>query len=333
MKKLIFTLFVAFMATVVLRAQQIAVVNTNGSTKLFRTLPDAINGADPGSVIYLPGGGFTISDDVKITKKLTIIGIGHYVKGDNVDGNTTIGGNLHFNEGSSGSAVMGCYITGDVRIGSDGAAVSDVLVRFCNLNRVDVYNNTCKETIVNQNYIRDVSLFEGSNAIVTNNIMHSICDLDDGKIAYNVILHDARTNSDTYGHGAHYFHGNGPFHICERTQIMNNVFRINSWSCDASNALSGNLSINNGNVENNLPDGTDWNDVFVNYNNATISPESSFHFSEAYKQYETKCGIYAGTSFKDEQMAPVPYITFKDVPQETDAQGKLNVRIRVSANK
>ncbi len=114
---------------------------------------------------------------------------------------------------------------------------------------------------------------------------------------------------------------------------MNNVFIDRSWNCNSSNALSGNLCINNGNVENNLPDGTDWNDVFENYNNATISPESSFHFSEAYKQYETKCGIYGGTSFKDEQMAPVPYITFKDVPQETDAQGKLNVRIRVSANK
>ena len=327
MKKLIFTLFVAFMATVALKAQQIAVVNTNGGTKLFRTLPDAINGADPGSVIYLPGGGFTISDDVKITKKLTIIGIGHYVKSENpnADGNTTIGGNLFFNEGSDGSAVMGCYITGNVNIGHDGKAVSDVLIRFCNLNGVNVGNKNCMETVVNQNYIRNISRFSESNAVVTNNVLHSIQNLDDGKIAYNVILHtvSAPTNYTIYA----------PFLDCERTQIMNNVFRDNSWRCDASNALSGNLSIRNDNVEYNLPDGTDWNDVFENYNNATISPESDFHFKDDYKQYETKCGIYAGTGFKDEQMAPVPYITFKDVPQETDAQGKLNVRIRVSANK
>lgn len=327
MKKIIFTLFVAFLATIAAKAQQISVVSTTGATKLFRTLPDAINGADPGSVIYLPGGGFTISDDVKITKKLTIIGIGHYVKSGNVDGNTTIGGNLFFQEGSSGSAVLGCYITGNVDIGGDGKAVSDVLIRYCNLNAVVVHTNLCKETIVNQNYIRNKSDFFESNAEVTNNIMHSINDLDDGKIAYNVILHNA-DNWDGGRYGAL-----APFGHCERTQIMNNVFRTNSWSCDASNALSGNLSINNANVENNLPEGTDWNDVFQNYNNATISPESNFHFSEKYKEYESKVGIYAGTSFSESQMAPVPYISHKDIPQETDAQGMLNVKIRVKANK
>lgn len=325
MKKIIFTLFVAFLATIAVQAQQISVVSTTGATKLFRTLPDAINGADPGSVIYLPGGGFTISDDVKITKKLTIIGIGHYVKSDNVDGNTTIGGNLHFNEGSSGSAVMGCYITGNVRIGSDGAAVSDVLIRYCNLNAVAVYNTLCKETIVNQNYIRNGSSFSGSNAEVTNNILHSIYDLDDGKIANNVILFSYWVS----------YNNLAPFHSCERTQVMNNVIREANtyWSCDTSNALSGNLAVGTDVIEHNLGADVDWNDVFQNYNNATISPESDFHFSEKYKEYESKVGIYAGTSFNPSQMAPVPYISHKDIPQETDAQGMLNVKIRVKANK
>lgn len=332
MKKIIFTLFVAFLATIAAKAQQISVVSTTGATKLFRTLPDAINGADPGSVIYLPGGGFTISDDVKITKKLTIIGIGHYVKSDNVDGNTSIGGNLHFHEGSSGSAVMGCYITGNVDIGGDGKAVSDVLIRYCNLNAVMVQNNLCKETIVNQNYIREISDFYGSNAEVTNNIMHSIFDLDDGKIANNVILHTAYVQA--YGH-RYYKSNSGPFGYCERTQIMNNVLRAANerWYNDSSNALSGNLAVGTDVVEHNLGADVDWNDVFVNYNNATISPESDFHFSEKYKEYESKVGIYAGTSFNPSQMAPVPYISHKDIPQETDAQGMLNVKIRVKANK
>ena len=325
MKKIIFTLFVAFLATIAVQAQQISVVSTIGATKLFRTLPDAINGADPGSVIYLPGGGFTISDDVKITKKLTIIGIGHYVKSDNVDGNTTIGGNLFFHEGSSGSAVMGCYITGNVDIGGDGKAVSDVLIRHCNLNAVVVCNNLCKETIVNQNYIRNGSSFSGSNAEVTNNILHSIYDLDDGKIANNVILFSYRYRYDIIA----------PFLFCERTQVMNNVIREANtyWSCDTSNALSGNLAVGTDVIEHNLGADVDWNDVFQNYNNATISPESNFHFSEKYKEYESKVGIYAGTSFSASQMAPVPYISHKDIPQETDAQGMLNVKIRVKANK
>ena len=98
MKKIILTLFLALMATTGLYAQQISVVSTDGSTSLYRTFPEAIKVAVPGSVIYLPGGGFSIDDSVKITKKLTIIGIGHYNKSGNVDGVTTISGNLWFNE-------------------------------------------------------------------------------------------------------------------------------------------------------------------------------------------------------------------------------------------
>ena len=75
----------------------------------------------------------------------------------------------------------------------------------------------------------------------------------------------------------------------------------------------------------------EWTDVFVNYNGGAVSPVSDFHFKEAYKQYESQVGIYAGTGFNDQQLAPVPYIIAKDVDEQTDAQGKLNVRIRVKA--
>ena len=63
MKKKIITLLVAMMATVAsVHAQQISVVAPNGATTLYRTLPDAIKGATAGSVVYLPGGGFSIPD-------------------------------------------------------------------------------------------------------------------------------------------------------------------------------------------------------------------------------------------------------------------------------
>ena len=86
-------------------AQRISVVTENGVTSIFRTLQDAIESADAGSTIYLPGGGFTLPDSVKITKKLTIIGIGHKSDNENADGSTIISGNLWFNENSSGSAL------------------------------------------------------------------------------------------------------------------------------------------------------------------------------------------------------------------------------------
>ena len=172
MKRILSLIAVTLITFTAATAQRISVVTESGATSIYRTLQQAIEGADPGSTIYLPGGGFSIADNVKITKKLTIIGIGHKSDNENADGSTIISGNLWFNENSSGSAVMACYITGDVNIGEGDAAVNDVTIRFCNLNSVQVLNSTCQETVVNQCYLRNPSAFAWSNAQVTNSIVH-----------------------------------------------------------------------------------------------------------------------------------------------------------------
>lgn len=178
-------------------AQRISVVTEDGATSVFRTLQQAIEGADPGSTIYLPGGGFTLPDSVKITKRLTIIGIGHKSDNENADGSTIISGNVFFNQGSSGSAVMACYITGNVNIGEGDAAVNDVTIRFCNLKSVQVKNSTCQETVVNQNFIRGNSNFWETNAQISNNILHSVQKLNCGTLNNNIIT--SRYSTSTYG--------------------------------------------------------------------------------------------------------------------------------------
>ena len=75
----------------------------------------------------------------------------------------------------------------------------------------------------------------------------------------------------------------------------------------------------------------DWSEVFENYNGGAISPVSDFHFKGDYKQYESQVGVYAGGVDFDKQLAPVPYIVAKHVDEQTDASGKLNVKIRVKA--
>ena len=332
MKKLFLTFAFAIVATLTAMAQQISVVSTTGATTLYRTLQDAIEGADPGSVIYLPGGGFSIADSVKINKKLTIIGIGHKSNNDNVDGVTTISGNLFFNEGSSSSAVIGCYITGDVNIGEDGN-VDNVLITYCNLNGIGVINNLCMETTVKQNYIRGSAVFNGSKATVSNNIVGGgIGKVNGGQILNNIIV-------------GHYHDGTpGRFHLdygcigASNSLIKGNLITTTTnYSNDAyyfqmliggNNTIISNMSkydfgddcINLGEV--------DWNNVFVKYNG--VSATSNFHFKEDYTQYEGQVGIYHGT-FNDNQLAPVPYIVDKRVDEQTDASGKLNVKIRVKA--
>ena len=316
-------------------AQQIAVVSEEGTTTLFQNLPDAINGADPGSVIYLPGGGFSLPDSVKINKRLSIFGIGHKSNNDNVDGNTKILGNLWFNDGSSSSAVVGCYISGDVNIGHDGSSVNYVMVKCCNLNRVQVNNNTCMEVFINQNYVRGISSFGGSNPRIYNNVMNPIISINNGYIAYN-ILNGYWTS---YGGNAYSWATEETINA-SNSMITRNIILTTDYSANrtyyrklagSDNVVIANLSkqdfgedcVNVGDIN--------WNDFFVYYNNGAISPASSFHLKENYIQYENVYGIYGGDRFNDKQIAPVPYITAKKIDQQTDAAGKLNVKIRVKA--
>ena len=316
MKKIfILTAIAVLLGVASAAAQQIAVVSENGETSVFTTLQSAIEGASDGSVIYLPGGSFTISDEVKITKKLTIIGIGHKSNNDNADGNTMIGGNIFFNEGSSGSAIMGCYITGNINIGTDNAAVNNVLVKYCNINAIDSYAN-CEYITVNQNYIRaSYSCLRGYSCTLSNNILNSIHETNSSTICNNIIIGNSYHslfqvyNSIVYNNIFISFAMN----YCDNILADHNLFINQEW---------GDNSIN-------LTDCT-WDDVFVNYNGGAISPLSDFHFKEAYLQY-SDIGIYGGTGFNDHQTAPVPYIIAKRIAEETDAAGQLKIQVRVKA--
>lgn len=320
-KRLILTAMAVIMTVTVAVAQQIAVVSEGGETSVYQTFQTAIEGADPGSVIYLPGGNFTLPDSVKITKKLTIIGVGHKAKTDVVDGNTVINGNLFLNEGSSSSAVMGCYITGRVKIGENGI-VNNVLIKQCFLNGIDVLNKDCTGTIVNQNYVVDRLIMGDSNAIIKNNIVRwtntgygpCIYNVGSGIIQHNILLHGSQSMAYI------------------NATVTDNV--ITAWEKLGSGTMitSGNMGFKaygeNAIV---IEAENGWDDVFVNYNNGRVSTESNFHFKEAFIQYENQVGIYAGTGFSDDALPPVPYIVAKRIAEETDAAGQLKIQVRVKS--
>lgn len=317
MKKKLFLVCMSLVWTVALMAQQIAVVSASGTTHVYKTFQAAIEGASAGSVIYLPGGGFPIADDVKITKKLTIIGIGHKIKTENPDGYTTVSGNLFFDQGSDGSALMGCYVTGNVNIAS---GVDDVLIRCNNINQVNV-GGSCSGTNINQNYIRNVTSCNGASVRFTNNVAHSIYQLNDGFISNNIITNACGWGSNSVYHAIRY---------CDRTSITNNIILYHNPHLGSDCFASGNMCVSNWGDDciNVNAEGFDWKNVFKDYQG--ISATSNFHFTDNYKQYEGQVGIYHGT-FNDAQLAPVPYIVAKSIPEQTDASGKLNIKIRVKA--
>lgn len=312
MKRVILTLVLALVAFVNMKAQQIAVVK-DGETTMCQTLGEAIKCAKDGSVIYLPAGGFQIDKD-SIKTRVTIIGIGHKPDSNNADGNTVVHGNLCFCEGSSGSAVMGCYISGNVEVGCGGKTVNNVLVRYCNLYAVRVQNKTCTGTIVNQNYIRNRSYFTEAEVTFTNNIAYSISTVSGGKIMYNVFTDDS----------------NYSFYSIVGSTFSNNICYNGSYNC--SNNLRQ-YNMGRSIFGDDFVKVSDWTGVFVN--NAGITPSSDFHFTDAYSQY-SYIGPYStengSTGFSDSAMPPVPYISYKSIPEQTDAEGNLKIKIRVKAS-
>ena len=304
--RIISTAMITIMGITMCFAQQIAVVSESGETSVCKTLQEAIENATNGSVIYLSGGAFLISDDVEITKKLSIIGIGYKAKNENVDGCTVIAGNLWFNENSSGSSVLGCYVSGSINIGNDGSSVNDVVVKSCNLNQIDIKNNTCLGTVVNQNYIRYIA-YLSRGTVFTNNIAYSVSS-EGGIIVNNIILNGS-------GFGSCY--------------IAHNIF-LNGQGIDPNSTYFANMAkgdvgdypINIGEME--------WPDLFVKYNNGTISPYTDYHFVEDFKSEYKDIGIYGGTGFNDAGQPPLPFIVAKSIPDQTDAVGNLTIKIRVN---
>ena len=326
-KRLILAAWTALLAVAIATAQQISVVTEGGATTLYENLADAINGADPGSIIYLPGGGFPIADSVKITKRLTIIGIGHKYNNDNVDGATIIAGSLYFNEGSDGSALLGCYVNGSVAIAHDNSQINDILVRYCNVSAVDVRVGACKGITIDQNYIRYGAGFKGAPAKFTHNISTWVVELDGGFIAYNIFTSYVM-NSYVFGG---YPTGAGACGNCDNNQISNNIILAKT------NTIAGSNNVITHNMLNGADWGDDpvnisgdWNDIFEKYNGGAINPVTDFHFTEDYQQY-SDCGIYGGTGFNDHQTAPVPYIVSKTVDEQTNSAGFLNITITVKA--
>ncbi len=327
--KRILLIAVALVATMSAMAQNIAVVSPSNVTKIYQTLDEAITNADSGSTIYLPGGGFQIKDETNIGKKLTIMGVSYRGDTDNVDGATIISGNLTFVEGSSGSAVLGIYVSGDIIVGTEAESVTNLTIRYCNVNSIQVKHSLSSGMVINQCYLRKESNFGGCNVKIFNSIINFIKNVNGGNITYNINL----------GSHSYYGHSLGMDGI-KSSIISANIFRTRLVT---TNAYTHDTQYGVTDCQGNNNYGANWgddpieieakiSDLFVNWNNGAISPASDFHFKNEYKEYENKIGIYAGDGFNDDAHAPIPRIVSKKVAEQSDGSGKLKIEVTVKAN-
>ena len=311
---------VATVITLTAAAQNIAVVSPSNNTTIYHSLDEAITEAAAGSVIYLPGGGVTVKDETKITKKLTIMGVSHRGDTDNAEGASLVGGTLRLDKGADGTALMGFRLSGNIEIGTSSDSVRNVLVRYCNVNSIQVKHSQCSGLVVNQCYLRSGSQFKYCNANITNSICYYLYYLT-GAVIKNNILTGNRQDGGQWGE------------ICALRYlssciITDNVF-LNSPNFDNGTNCDIYRNMSRGEYgDDAVKIDADWSEVFVK--DAGVSTNSDYHFTAAYKQY-SDIGIYGGTGFSDEALAPIPRIVSKEVSEQTDGTGKLKVEVTVKA--
>lgn len=328
--KRILSFAVALAATATAMAQNIAVVSPNNTTEIYQTLDEAINNADEGSVIYLPGGGFTISNDTKINKRLTIMGVSHRGDTDNADGATIISGNLQFDHGSSGSAVLGAYISGNVEIDS----VQNITVRKCNAYSIQVKNSGATGLVVNQCYLREDCNFGNCNARIENNIIDMAYNVTGGIIRHNVFTGNQYENGSNWK--------NYPSIRWIYSSIIEDNFFV-GWSGvvdrNISNCVISRNCIGTGTWGSDtdpyvLDAGVTWDDVFNQHKGCT--PSSDYSLKGSWGKGEatdgSDIGIFGGSGFDPNALAPIPRIVSKKVNEQTDGTGRLHIEVTVKSN-
>lgn len=339
---------VALAATMTAAAQNIAVVSPSNETSIYQTLDEAITSEETisGSTIYLPGGSFQVKDESKIDKKLTIMGVSHRGDTDNADGATIIAGNLNFIGGSSGSSVVGAYISGNINVGTAEDAVENLTVRFCNANSIQVSNGASSGLVVNQCYLRNNSNFGLCNVKLENNILHSILNVRGGIINHNVVVYNRYLGYYDYytDFAGHYVPGDSyrALEVVYDSSITNNFFLDGggAFHHGENNYASHNCLGNRDWGENCifLEQGKEWKDVFEKPLGIVIS--SNYHLKEnwvkdngSYKGTDnTEIGIYGGsTPFSDKAVAPIPRIISKKVDEHSNAVGTLTINVTVKA--
>jgi hypothetical protein len=341
--KLLLLLAFAILATGNIKAQTSIAIQNNGQAEFFGNFVDALEAAQNGDTIYLPGGNFYIGS-VSIDKKLIIIGAGHYPAYTQATGITSLHGDITLLPGADYTHLQGFYLTSNIRLGnsSGNQEVNNIIITRCNINELRLNydggstQTTSQNIMVLENVIRG-QVYGGQAQYVffSKNLFGSRIVHFNGNATFtnNIFLKQTSSWSD-------YIIG-----TTQSTSFYNNIFLATNYVVYGSSLA--NIYNNNIFVENfTLPAGsTGANnivnkplaEIFIDHTGNVFSYESDFHLAE------TSGGIGAGTDDNDigiygtnfpykEGAVPFnPYIVSGLISPETDENGNIQVNISVEA--
>jgi len=317
-------------------SQNVFTLDGASGTRVYSNIDSALKYSADGDYLYLPAGNISAPQGFMVKNKLNIIGAGHYPDSTQATGQTVITGNVHFWTESSGSVLQGVYISSNIYfgVGPSSGGAKNILISRCNVNTIhlSIDGGTfygAENVFIKDNVLRDAIAFAYvKNVVVENNLIEGALMNGDGLITVrnNVFLRRTPTLINTV----------------RATRFENNIFLVSSSFFGGD--CTGNLWYNNCFKEVD-PLGTQFStgnkfnvtDLFVNQTGTSFQYTDNYHLTalspaKAAGFAATDCGIFGGNNPYKEGAVPVnPHIRAKNLPSQTDAQGKINVQVTVAA--
>ena len=324
-------LWISFAPVVLFSQNTITVEPADGSaSSIYTDLQTALGAAPAGSDVIVSGGVWNASNANSvfyIDKRIHLIGTGFDVDSTKATGKSVIAGNFYINPGAEGSVIEGLDFHNGINV-----QCPNVIIKFVRTSFLSCHNNTyIKNSNIGTIYVafrRGIKVentvfytIHGINGqtIIENSIFEFMSTVANCICRNNIII-GSQGNSSSFG--GNYF-DNNIFTFPQSSSFINSTFDFAQ-----NNKYNVNLST-----------------VFQTYDPALLTNAGVYtNFKEFNWQVKsgsaadnagtdgTDCGIYGGlTPWKEGAVPTNPHIQSKTIAPATDAQGKLNVNIRVKA--
>ncbi len=335
MKKLA-SLIVVLIAVGMVNAQTATLLQHSGASSAFygnQGFQNAYNAAVNGDTIYLPGGFYPPPS--LFDKRISVIGAGHHPDSSAATLTTVINGDITLGDNADGSSFTGFYLNGGFGIGYNTSVINLTISRVYMTTGISIsgdrstpcINGNVRECIITgEVYGTNISQFTFANNI----FLHRIIYLEASMLTNNIFL-----GGDDMG---------GIYRVLyyiNQSVIRNNIFYkpINDFPTSSSNQFQNNIFTNTPPLTGNTATGNFFNvsasDIFVSYDNTGFKYTHNFHLKTpaSYAGTDaTQVGLYGTAKPWKEGSVPMnPHLQTKTIAENTDADGKIQVQIKVAA--
>lgn len=288
----------------------------------YTALKEAMETAEGGDLITLSGGSFVATS---INKVVTIQGAGYVQDIQNNRYKTTIVGNLGINipEGEKGLLIEGIYC-GNVTI---YGTIENFILRKCRIGTAYYVNGTSKNCLIDRCRIYTLYPdYHSANFMVKNSILNWVEKNESDAVLFflNCDITSASKHNDV----------TAQFKNC----IIAPAFKAagcSAYNCVVYEYYDSGFSSSSSTSNIWMMGDNDIKAIFNNNDFFSFTDEWDYQLTDDAKTTYlgtdgTQVGIYGGTTpFTD--VPSNPQVVSKEIATESDANGKLSVRIKVEA--